>query len=616
VPALALLALLSALGPAHAACNARSDGPGLCPFKVGDQNVFDRCLGAPVVGPDAGKPTALGNAACDAIEKLHDLQKNLGKSATSMVNAVKRDLDAFVTVTMRGAYNPQSIATYNRVARYPNALARDIDTVLKHRVCGSAGAMRNLKAWFDQQGQNLMAVGRIAQDVGQAIAALGPAGPEAVKIVQETGKIASLVASASQSAKTEFETLKKAAEAIQRDLAAVAALDVTGTVAAGGDLVVSVGPFVANCGGCAGALAEAIGSLGAGGGATAGGGAACPESAAAFGGSCWAVVAGVPVAAIGPAIGGAIATPTCTAAAGGAAKMAEHAQKIEKFVTTTVKLAQSLKASIDNVVRASQALAALGQALGTGAQPSLKAMEASLNKIVDTTNQSFDIAAGKVAPATARLASNLLAQLGQSVDMLFTCYNMYQDLAFKLGGDTVKAMAELTAATALLVDGGKVADNLYKQSGRAVKAAQDEATERWEKLHRRDKQIYERLWGVDAYKVDLPKTAAHLLTLNPQKVKDIVDDTVDLGKDRVSAVAASLDAGKKAFLDQDKLRIARGKFDEAGAKAASAERLFQAAERHPRPQPRAVQAFTARALQADIRPTIGQQRLQRIQVVR
>jgi hypothetical protein len=46
----------------------------------------------------------------------------------------------------------------------------------------------------------------------------------------------------------------------------------------------------------------------------------------------------------------------------------------------------------------------------------------------------------------------------RNVSLMFTCYRMYQDLALKMGGDTVKAMAELTAATALLVDGGKVAD--------------------------------------------------------------------------------------------------------------------------------------------------------------
>ena len=599
---------------AEAACDARSDGEGLCPFRVGDQNVFDRCFGAPPFGDGAGKATSFGNKACDAIEKLNDVHKQLSKSATKMVNDVKRDVTDFTNVTMRGAYNPQSIATYNRVARYPNQLGKDVDTVLKHNVCGSAAALANLKAWFDQQGQNLAMVGGIAQNVGQAITALGPAAPEALKIAQEAGKIVVAATNAGGNAKKELDALKKAADTIYADLTKVAALDVTGTVAAGTDMAVSVGPFLGNCAACTGALIEGIKDLSVGGGATAGGAASCPETAPAFGGGCWAVAAGIPVGTIGPAVAGLVATPTCTAATQGATKLGEHAQKIEKFVTTTVQLAQGLKKSIDNTVLAGQALAQLAQALGKETQPSLKVIEGSLNRIVETTDQSFDIVAGKVAPATGRLATTLLDQMQRNVSTMFTCYNMYQDLALKMGGDTVKAMAELTVATALLVDGGKVADNIYRQSGRALKAAEDEATERWTKLNRRDKQLYETLWGVPAYQVDLGKTAAHLATLNFDKVKAIIDDIIDLGRDRVSALTASVDAGKRAFLDQDKLKAVRNKFDEAGVRAANAERLFMTAMKPP--TLRTVPVFAFRPIPSDVQSAVGNQKAKRVQIAR
>jgi hypothetical protein len=599
---------------AEGTCNARSDGEGRCPFRVGGQNVFDRCFGAPPFGDDAGKPTPFGNKACDAIEELHAFQKKLGKSAAAMVNDVKRDLNDFIGVTMRGAYNPQSIATYNRVAKYPNQLAKDLDSALKHPVCGSAGALRALKTWFDQTGQNLMAVGRIAQDVGQAIGALGPAGPEALKIAQEAVKLAGAAASAGKNASAELDALKRAAQSMASDLTQVAALDVTGTLAAGTDLVVTIGPFLGNCSACAGSLAAAIESLGTGGAATTGGAASCPETAPAFGGGCWLVAAGVPVGAVGPVLAGAVATPTCTTATAQGSKMVEYAQKIEKFATTSIKLAQSLKRSIDNTIRAGQALAALAQALGKESQPALKAIEGSLNRIVDTTDNSFDIVKTKVAPATTRLTSDLLTQLHRRLDLLFTCYNRYQDLASRMGATAVKAMAELSAATALLVDGGKVADNVYRQSGRAVKAAQDEASEHWDKLHRRDKQLYADLWGVPAYQIDLGKSAAHLATLNMNKIKDIFDDAVALGRDRVSAITASLDAGKRAFLDQDKLRAARSKFDEAGVRAANAERLFQVAAKPP--QLKTVPAFSAPTLQVDLHAQVGQQKAKRLQLVR
>jgi hypothetical protein len=147
-----------------------------------------------------------------------------------------------------------------------------------------------------------------------------------------------------------------------------------------------------------------------------------------------------------------------------------------------------------------------------------------------------------------------------------------------------------------------------------VKAAQDEASEHWDKLHRRDKQLYADLWGVPAYQIDLGKSAAHLATLNMNKIKDIFDDAVALGRDRVSAITASLDAGKRAFLDQDKLRAARSKFDEAGVRAANAERLFQVAAKPP--QLKTVPAFSAPTLQVDLHAQVGQQKAKRLQLVR
>ena len=618
VLAFAVLALSAGgAGLAEAGCNAKPDGAGMCPLKVGDANVLDRCLGAPPVGPDAGKPTPLGNMACDAIAQMNGVSSAVGKSAGAMVDQTTKDMNDFVAVTMRGAYNPQSIATYNRAARFPNQLAHDVDGVLKNRTCGSEAAMRGLRTFFDQQGQNLVAVGKIGGDVGQAIGALAPAGPEALKIVQETAGLAALAASAGPEATKQLDILRTSADAIQKDLTQLAALDVAGTVAAGGDLALSVGPFLANCAGCAAALAEGVKDLTAGGAATAAGSASCPESAAAAGGGCWLTVVGVPVGTVGPALAGAVATPTCTAATTGALKMAEYTQKIERFVTTTVKLAQSLKRSVDNGARAAEALNALSKTLGKDAQPALGRIQTSLNHIVDATDSSVDIVAQKVAPATGRLATNVLDQLHGNLSQMFTCYNMYQQLAFKMSGDTVKAMSELTAATALLVDGGRVADNLSKQSERAVRAAQDEARARWETLSKREKRLYEDLWGVPAYQVDLGKTAAHLASLNGTKIKALIDEAGDLLRDRAKALADSLEAGKRAFLDQDRLHIARAKFDEAGARAAAAERLFLSVENHTQPVLKAMPAVTAApVLQTDIASAIGNHRLQKVQVVR
>jgi len=601
--------------PAYADCNARSDGLGLCPFKVGDVNVLDRCLGAPPVGSDAGKATALGNTACDAIEKLQDLQKNLGKSANALVNQARRDANDFIGVTMRGAYSPQSIATYNRVARYPQEIAHEVDAVLKHPQCGSQASLRSLKTSFDHLAQTLTGVGRIAQDVGQAISALGPVGGEALKIAQDSASLVSLSVNAGQKAKQDLDALKRAADTMQQDFRQLAALDAAGTVIAGGDLALSVGPFIGNCSGCVAVLADALTNLGAGGTATAGGAASCPESAAAFGGGCWLAAIGVPLAAISP-LEGAIASVPCTAATAGAANMVDYARKIDKFTTTTIKLAQSVRGNIDNVLKAGQALASLAQTLPKEAQPTLSSMQTSLNRIVDATDQSFNIMVTKVATATAGLTNTVLTQMGQNVQTMVTCYNLYQHVAFKLGGDTVKAMAEVTAATALLVDGGKVADNVYKQAGRAVKAGEDEASARWAKLSNREKQIYEELWGVPAYQVDLAKTAGHLLTLNLQKVRGIIDDVTDLEQARLTALGASVDAVKRAFLDQDKLHIARSKFDEAGQRAAHAERLFRAAESRPELQAKTAPIFAAPLLQVDVRGAIGQQKATRVQVVR
>ena len=278
------------------------------------------------------------------------------------------------------------------------ALARpnqtDIDAFNRDPQCGSKAAMSALNQFFLAQGETLTAVGQIADRVTDAAGRVGSASGEATKVLTELGTLAGEAAKSGPEALNQLGALIKAMNELKKNADATSALDLGGVAADGAALVTSVVPFVAECAGCASAMATTITDP-----------------------------AGASAAASGP----------CGHALEDAAKIQETFAKILRFVDATVRLSQSIQGCTRDLVSGSDTFVKLGQELGKNSQPGLDRIEASLNRSIDAINaagQTFD---SQVAPRVSRLGGALLQQLADNTDRLMTCYGKLQDITARSG---------------------------------------------------------------------------------------------------------------------------------------------------------------------------------------
>lgn len=568
-----LLALLPA-GAALADCSAVAD-PGACPIKAGPLS-FDRCFGdLNVLNP---KPQPIGNALCGGLKDINTLAQNLGSNANKAIQDAERDAKAALKVIGKDAINPNAIADYNKASAFVKDIKTDFDRFLADPQCGSKASLDSLNQFFRSQMQNLVALGAIAGKLGEAAVATAPAVVEAGKIMTETAGLAGDVATAGPKAKKQLDALTKAIQDLQKEAGQIGALNLTAVAGDGVALVSTVGPFLGECAGCATAMASAIGALGGGSTAAGAGAAACPETAVEFGGSCWATVAGVPVAASSVLIA-AVGSAPCTAATGDLAKMTDYVSKIQKFVDSTVKLVQSVRNSITALVAASDALAKLGQELGNKSAPRLAKIETSLNNAIDALNRASTIVEDDVAPKVARLGGDLLAQIGDNTQKLVVCYGKMQDTAEEIGGEAGQAMVDYIAAGALLVDGGQVLNNIATQGQTGINAAKNKADSEWKAIEKDETKIYKDVWGTNpGAPLDLGKAAGSLIGLGGDTTRrnKLIADLGNAASRLVNLPGKALDAGKNAFLNLNTLKpTARAKFDQAAVKARSSLAKFQ-----------------------------------------
>ncbi|MCM3875846.1 MAG: hypothetical protein NEA02_05445, partial [Thermoanaerobaculia bacterium] len=306
---------------------------------------------------------------------------------------------------------------------------------------------------------------------------------------------------------------------------------------------------------------------------------ACPETAVEFGGACWATVAGVPVAASSGLIA-AVGSAPCTAATSDLAKMQDYVSKIQKFVDSTVKLVQSVRNSVKALVAASDALAKLGQELGSKSAPRLERIETSLNNAIDALNRASAIVEDNVAPKVARLGGDLVTQIGDNTQKLVVCYGKMQDTVDEIGGEAGKAMADYIAAGALLVDGGQILNNIATQGATGITAAKNKADSEWKAIESDERDIYKDVWGTNpGAPLDFGKAIGKLggLATDSSRRNKLLGDLGDAASRLVNLPGKALDAGKNAFLNLNTLKPnARSKFDQAATKAHSSLVKFQA----------------------------------------
>ncbi|MCZ8236084.1 MAG: hypothetical protein O9335_13100 [Inhella sp.] len=557
-------ALLSTLaGLAHANCSAPRDA-GACPLQAGPL-AFDRCFGS-----FNGQPTPLGNQACNALRDSNKLLNALGANANKAKADAERDWKAFVTVATRDAIDTEAVLDIQRALGTVKEIERDVNAFLQDRECGTPAAMATLNRKFTEAASFLAQAGQVGQQSLEAAGKLRPVADELGKIGAELQRLSAVANAKGGQAKADFDLLQRAVQELQQEVGGLLATDFAGVVSSGASFVSSVGPFVAQCAGCATALSGAISSLTVGGTVTVGGGALCPETAGA---GCVAAAVSLPVSAVGTGLGTALATPACAAAATGMLEMEQKYRDITTFVNGMVKLATSLPKSVTQAVSAGQALTRLAGQLGNEGRQSIVAIQASLNRMQPAFDDAGDTLERQIAPRVSRMAGDFITTLGQDTARLGKCFHKLQALTADLSGDVYEGLTLLLEAGPEAIDAGKIVSNLQTQGGDAVEAARDFADREWNRLKDEQRSLNRRAWGVDPGVIDPGKTVPHLIGLvaRPAEVADIANDNVVMLGRQADILVKSVDAGKRAFLNQDRLTIqAKAKYSNAKAKAKRA----------------------------------------------
>jgi uncharacterized phage infection (PIP) family protein YhgE len=574
-----LLAVTSAIGigmswPAFSAnpdCYTSRDR--VCPV-AGN---FDRCFGDPnIVAP---KPTPVGTLACDALNDGAAVIERLDKGLDAVVRQSTRDMQAAVAVIAKDAINADAAASFASARQSLVDTVANVRAFVDDRRCGVKGSLRGAQAGLQKLVAHLQAAGEIAPRAAAAAGQGLRATAEVASGLTEVSGLAADLGEGSERARAELQKVNSALASAQKSLEA---LDRAGTGKAfdsGVRLTSTVGPFVANCHLCIGLLTTAIGNAGASVGSGAVGGGTCPKTG---GGGC---VVGVPVAAItgaSSAFAGAISSAPCAAASSDAERLGEYVDNIQNFVEASLAVATNLEKTASALNQAAAALKNVAEEAPKATEARVSRARVALGRAATAVNDGIATLEKEVAPRVSKLGAGLIQQMSDTAEDMTFCWHEATALAVETGEDTVKAVTLLGTASANLVDGGKVFQNIERQA----------ATSRFKAVDRQYQELHRDLWGVPWGKTDVVKTASHLAGLvgNETKLKKINKDVGKLADGAAAMISASVQAGNAAFLDRDRLKTqSRERFDAAEQAARKAKIELAKARgkaKRARPKPR------------------------------
>jgi hypothetical protein len=560
---------------AVAACNAPRAQGEICPILVGNAPVFDRCFGAPPVGPGAAQATPVGSAGCDALFESKKTTQAIGTSVAAFSGQVQRDLEAARDVALRDAVDPEALRLLDSALQFPREIEQSFRQLANDRQCGPNGVLAGIEAHRDTTVRMFTTGLQAGAGAVNAVQALGAAGPALVAALAELEKLRGIANAKGQAAQAAFNRAVQSGEAARRALDAVNQADPLGTFAAGGSVALTAGSMTLSLFGCAGSLATAVSTGVAAVPTVAASVSACAPSA---GVGCLVGAVGGSAEAIASATGAALSGPACKVMADGLGQLQADIKKIENFYNK----AQQLVGSVGQLVASLQALYAalndLAGVLGDEAKPVLTSIQANLDRASDAVERSADLVAREVLPKLQAMTQQGVSQLASDASVTLACYNKLGQIAGGLGGRFVTAVGDLRTAGLTAVDAGQVLDNVSRQSSAGAAAVNAFLATEWPKLDQRDRQINLDLWGVPKGTFDLARTGPHLVGLaaNPARFTAILGSIQRLDQDRVQTIAQALQRGKDAFLTPAALGPARDKYAAVKAKATAAKAGFDA----------------------------------------
>ena len=557
-------------GIAAAACNASADDG--CPLKINNQLVFDRCFGAPPVGPAAGKRTAVGNQICDILRDTNQISRKLGAGAASLQQNAQKDLKAFAEVTFNDAVDRKALEKFDATNGMLGRIEADIEAYKNDKFCGSKTAMDRAKKSFDADIQDLRILGEGIIGTAEATSAMLPVATETGNIMTEIGKLRAVSYNRGGNAVNSYNQLNIAANTLQNAANGLKIPNLDIIINEGSAAVMDNLPFITNCAACAGALGVAAANIV---GIAAQPSVAMTTCLPTAGTGCIVAAAGAGLNAYSAIIFIAVADPFCRNAAAKVDNMDINTGKVRRYFENVAKIinqADNTDQAINNV---KTQLDQLYRELGDQSKPSIDRINSSLVRVHDALENGKEILLAKVVPKIKLYAGNRFQQMMKQAEQLVSCYNNIDHLSRSLSKDVLTSANEMRQASGKIVDAGKILDNIIRQGQAAAGAGGNYVEREWRACDDQEKVLHRDIWGVERGKFDPGKTGGHLayLAANPNKIPALARRVANLKAREATIPLRALEEGKKSFINLAQSKADSGRrFDEAEALASSAAR--------------------------------------------
>lgn len=563
-------------GVAAAACNAPADDG--CPLRINNQLVFDRCFGAPPVGPKAGKRTPVGNQICDILRDTNQVSRRLGAGAAALQQNAQKDLKAFAEVTFKEAVDRKALEKFDATNGMLGRINADVEVYKKDKFCGSKAAMEGAKKSFEADVRDLRIFGEGITGTAEAAGAMMPVATETGNVMTEIGNLRVMSYNRGGNAITSFNQLNTAAMTLQNAANGLRIPDLNGIINRGSAAVMDNLPFITNCAACAGALGVAAANIVA---IAAQPSVAMTTCLPTAGIGCVVAAAGAGLNAYSAVVFIAVAEPFCRNAAAKVDDMDINTKNVRDFFESTAKMIDQVDKIDQGINNARTQLNQLYRDLGDQAKPSIDKINTSLNGVHDALEKGKEILRAKVLPKVSQFAGNRFQQMISQAKQLVRCYDNIDRLSDSLSKDVLTSADEMRQASGKIVNAAKILDNIIRQGQGAARAGSDYANREWKACDDAEVALHRDIWGVERGKFDPGKTSSHLayLAANPNKIPALAKRVANLKVREAGIPVRALEEGKKSFINLAQAKANAGRqFDEAEALASSAARRIAKAQ--------------------------------------
>lgn len=555
-------------GVATAACSAPTDEA--CPVRIGNQVVFDRCFGAPPIGPNAGKKTAVGEQICNTLRDMIGVAHRLSVGAQSFQNNAQRDLDAFTKATFNNAVDRKALEKFDVTNGMLRKIGEDLEAYKNDKFCGSKAALDGVKKSFETEIQYLRILGEGIMSTAEAVNAMTPIATETGNIIKEIESLRTMSYNRGGNAINSYNQLSSAAMTLQNAGNGLRIPDLSGIINAGSAAVMDNLPFIYDCATCAGALGLTAANIVS---ITAQPSVAMTTCLPTAGTGCIVAAAGVGFSAFNLAFLVPAAYQICPGVIAKIDNMETTSEKIELYFENLAKIIDHVDIADKSIESVKQKMNQLYQDLGSQAKPSRDKMNASLDKVHNALEKGKEILRTKVVPKINRYVGKRFQQLENQAKQLIHCYENMARLSQSLTKDVLTAATDMQKAKENISNAGKILDTIVRQGQTAAQAGAMFALREWQACDSQEATLHRDLWGVERGKSDAGKTAGHLayLAANPSKISALGKRVTQLKTREASIPLNAAVEGKKSFLNLAQSKANAGKlFDEAEVLASNA----------------------------------------------